>query len=149
MAYNQPADQQERKEILDSDRKVRSTYRDFAESDDLGGRFSKLHSTSVTGSPVSYPQQPKSSPWSSDPVPSGDAVDKLGFAIDEQEVIGSLLEQEAARRILEDRALKAALDASERADRGRAPSKSEQFRRRTVPLADGGSPTSPRIRRRL
>ena len=79
-------EEQERRETLENDRKVReqqqrdrasrgSTFHQHAQaaaSDNAGGRFGSVNSATVVGSqPLSkYPELPSSSPWSSaDPVP--------------------------------------------------------------------------------
>ena len=57
----------EKMEVLRNDQRVRATYHSFTQADaetEIGGRFSKVQPTTVTGStpgPV-YPQQPLTSP---------------------------------------------------------------------------------------
>jgi hypothetical protein len=66
---NNPADNitmAEKRRIISQERRL-STYRAFAEANadlDLGGRFAKLHPTTVTGASPShqYPTQPSDSP---------------------------------------------------------------------------------------
>jgi len=61
------------------------TYMGQAMADDLdlGGRYAKVHTTTVIGnSPVSYPQLPADSPWARNELPD---EPPLGLAIDEQE----------------------------------------------------------------
>jgi hypothetical protein len=64
------------------------TYMGQAMADDLdlGGRYAKVHTTTVIGnSPVSYPQLPADSPWARNELPD---EPPLGLAIDEQEAVG-------------------------------------------------------------
>jgi len=72
---NQPndTDQQTRRQVL------KDTYfsRASADADMIGGRFKRETETRVTGVP-SYPRQPESSPWASDPVPP---EEPLGYDI--------------------------------------------------------------------
>jgi hypothetical protein len=59
--------------------------------DDLGGRYAKVHSTTVVGSsPVSYPAQPPTSPWHHDPVPP---EMPLGYSVDAIEPVGEFHER--------------------------------------------------------
>jgi hypothetical protein len=89
--------QKEVREVLANDRDCLHS-RAQADADLLNqGRFAKEVATTVTGqqSPSSqYPMQPENSPWASNPVPPGDALDKLGFDINEQEPVGSHAEIE-------------------------------------------------------
>jgi hypothetical protein len=93
-----PADeipQSERRRILAEDRLARNTY--FSHANDpeleLGGRFSKVIKTTVTGaSPVGmYPRQPAGSPWACDPV--GDEP-PLGVSVEAMEPVGEVHERE-------------------------------------------------------
>jgi hypothetical protein len=89
---NNPADeisQAEKRRILNEDRKAR-TYLAQAQSsidDDRGGRFAAVgKSTAVVGaSPISYPQQPPTSPWARDVMPP---EPPLGFSVNEIEPVG-------------------------------------------------------------
>jgi hypothetical protein len=59
--------------------------------DDLGGRYAKVHSTTVVGSsPASYPAQPSTSPWHHDPVPP---EMPLGYSVEEMEPVGEIHER--------------------------------------------------------
>jgi hypothetical protein len=71
--FNNDTDQQTRRQVL------KDTYFNRAQSDAdmIGGRFKKETETRVTGVP-SYPKQPASSPWASDPVPP---EEPLGYDI--------------------------------------------------------------------
>jgi hypothetical protein len=96
---NNPAgeiSQAERRRILAEERRAK-TYMGRTNLDaelELGGRFSEVHSTTVVGSgPISYPQQPKGSPWHSEPVPN---EAPLGFAIDQMEPVGEKFEVAAS-----------------------------------------------------
>ena len=61
---------------------------------EMGGRFAKVHTTTVTGaSPISYPTQPTHSPWHSNPYPE---EPPLGFSVDEMEPIGEPHERTAS-----------------------------------------------------
>ena len=95
-----PADlisQKEKREVLANDRMARNTYLAHANDAELemGGRFTKLTPTSVTGASAgsAYPQQPEGSPWHHDPVP--DEM-PLGYSVDEQEAVGERHEVEAS-----------------------------------------------------
>jgi hypothetical protein len=88
-----PADeisQREKRRILAEDRQVRTTYLHHAESsvdDDRGGRYAAIEksATVVGAGPVSYPQQPPTSPWHHDPI--GDEP-PLGYSVDAIEPAG-------------------------------------------------------------
>src|SRR6516162_1790948 len=92
--------QKEKRETLRNDRLVkeaderrRRTLHGHAldGEPELGGRFSKVSTTTVVGtSPVSYPQQPEGSPWRSDPCP---IEPPLGYSVDEQEPVGEMFER--------------------------------------------------------
>ena len=82
--------QREKREVLDNDRKVSSSYFHHARAaadDERQGRFAAVNPTSVTGStPASqYPRQPATSPWSHDPC---GLEPSLGYVIDQQEAVG-------------------------------------------------------------
>jgi hypothetical protein len=88
--------QREKRQVLENDRRVQEaeerrmrTYHGHVLDGelDLGGRFAKVHTTTVVGtSPVSYPQQPSGSPWGSDPV---SPEMPLGIDINAQEPTGA------------------------------------------------------------
>lgn len=63
--------------------------------DDVGGRYSKVTPTSLTGSDASpqMPKLPASSPWS-DPANWGPPEPSLGFSIDEMQPTGTPAEVE-------------------------------------------------------
>jgi hypothetical protein len=101
-------EQAERLAIAHNDRLVRekaaedrraSTFLAMAIADsELPGRFGKVtqqHIVGTTPGPI-YPPLPANIPW-----PEG--RDELGYAIDDQEIVGSPAEIEAAQRILEQR----------------------------------------------
>ena len=85
-------EQQERREVLENDRKVRGdTYhgRAQADADELsgGGRFARRSPVSVTGTtevPI-FPKLTSSSPFACDPVPP---PEPLGVSVDEQLPVG-------------------------------------------------------------
>jgi hypothetical protein len=83
-------EQQERREVMENDRKVRGdTFfaRAQADADEQGGRFARQSPVTVTGTdavPI-FPKLTSSSPFSSDPVPTEPA---LGFSVNELPVIG-------------------------------------------------------------
>jgi hypothetical protein len=94
--------QKEKREILKNDRNVMGTYHALAaaSANDLaGGRFAQSTNkqTVIGSSPVSYPAQPSSSPWSRDPVP---AEMPLGWSVETIEPVGELWEQEKSREPL-------------------------------------------------
>ena len=77
--WNDHHSQQVKKEVLQNDRDCMMTRQQNA-LDESGGRFAKVTPTSVTGaSPPEYPRQPATFPWSHDPVPPGDAIDKIDY----------------------------------------------------------------------
>jgi DNA-binding transcriptional MerR regulator len=70
-----------------------TTYFDQAQGidDEMGGRFAKVHTTTVVGSSsVSYPAQPSTSPWHRDPVPD---EPPLGYSVDAVEPVGEIHER--------------------------------------------------------
>jgi hypothetical protein len=99
--YNNDAAQKEKMEVLRNERRLRDTFHTRAQvdPDEPGGRFAKLHPTSVTGSsPTSHvPPLPPSSPWHCDPVPK---EEPLGYSVNAQEPIGSRAEQIEAEKLL-------------------------------------------------
>lgn len=87
--YDNPTTQSERRQVL------KDTLLSRAQSEAdmvLGGRFSKINPTRVTGVPQ-YPAQPASSPWHHDPVP---ATEPLGFSVDQMEPVGEHHEVQAS-----------------------------------------------------
>jgi hypothetical protein len=100
---NNPADmfsQAERRRIIASERRL-STYRAFAEADadvDLGGRFSKLHPTSVTGALPNhqFPQQPETSPANQMAMMPDEPP--LGYSVNDLDPTGERWEQERSKR---------------------------------------------------
>jgi hypothetical protein len=69
------------------------TYHGHAMDADLemGGRYAKVHSTTVVGSgPVQYPAQPPTSPWHHDPCPP---EPPLGYSVDDVEPVGEVHER--------------------------------------------------------
>jgi hypothetical protein len=92
---NNPADdipQSVRRRIMAEERRLK-TYMGHALDAELemGGRFAKVHTTTVTGaSPISYPAQPTHSPWHSNPYPE---EPPLGFSVDEMEPVGEPFER--------------------------------------------------------
>ena len=63
--------QAERRRIMADDRRAKTYFGQAQHADDdLGGRYAKVHSTTVVGSsPISYPAQPATSPWHHDACP--------------------------------------------------------------------------------
>src|SRR5262245_49810929 len=90
--------QAERRRIMADDRRARTYFGQARHADDdLGGRYAKVHSTTVVGSsPVSYPAQPPTSPWHHDPAPSEPS---LGYSVDEQEPVGEVHEVRASQPV--------------------------------------------------
>jgi len=84
--------QAERRRIMADDRRARTYFGQAQHADDdLGGRYAKVHSTTVVGSsPVSYPAQPSTSPWHHDPVPD---EPPLGYSVDAVEPVGEIFER--------------------------------------------------------
>src|SRR5262249_28873899 len=87
---NNPADeisQREKRRILIEERRMRTYQGHALDADlDLGGRFAKVHTTTVTGSsPISYPPHPTHSPWHSNPCPP---EPPLGYSVEEMEPVG-------------------------------------------------------------
>jgi len=95
---NNPSDeisQAERRRVMLEERKA-STYLAQAQAsigDELGGRFAQSGSsaTVIGSSPISYPQQPSTSPAMMPVEPP------LGYAIDGQEPVGEKFEVERSR----------------------------------------------------
>jgi len=87
--------QAERRRIMAEDRRGRTYFGQAQHADDdLGGRYAKVHSTTITGSsPISYPAQPSTSPWHHDPCPP---EPPLGFSVDEMEPVGEPHERTAS-----------------------------------------------------
>src|SRR5262245_53782591 len=79
--------QAERRRIMADDRRAKTYFGQAQHADDdLGGRYAKVHSTTVVGSsPISYPAQPATSPWHHDVCPP---EPPLGFSVDEKEPVG-------------------------------------------------------------
>ena len=91
-----PADdisQSERRRIMAEERR-RNTYAGHALDPDieLGGRYAKVHTTTVTGSTPrpTYPKQPDGSPWAKDECPP---EPQLGYSVDAQEPVGEVFER--------------------------------------------------------
>jgi hypothetical protein len=84
-----------KRERMENERRASTYFQHGLASlnEDRGGRFSALEdSSTVTGSgPISYPQQPGTSPFHCDPVPD---EPPLGFRIDDQEAVGEKFEQD-------------------------------------------------------
>jgi hypothetical protein len=85
--------QSERRKVLENDRKIMSSYLDHARAsadDDRGGRFATESKTTVVGAaPITYPQQPSTSPANQmammpdEPLIDGTGEgNRLGYAID-------------------------------------------------------------------
>jgi hypothetical protein len=90
--YWNPFSQSERKEILKNDRDTRDTFHSRAQAaldDESGGRFAKVTPRNVTGASPSaqYPRQPENSPYASNPVPPGAAIDEVGYGINAVEPV--------------------------------------------------------------
>ena len=80
------------KEVREVLANERDCFRTRAEADaalEAQGRFKRQNETRITGSggAPTYPAQPATSPWADNPVPPGDAIDKLGFDINEVEPV--------------------------------------------------------------
>jgi hypothetical protein len=89
--------QSERRRIMLEERRGR-TYQGHAivsADEDRGGRYANAgNSTTVVGArPISYPQQPATSPFACDPV---GPEPPLGYAIDAQEPVGEMFERTSA-----------------------------------------------------
>ena len=84
--------QAERRRIMAEDRRGRTYFGQAQHADDdLGGRYAKVHSTTITGSsPISYPAQPSTSPWHHDPCPP---EPPLGYSVDDVEPVGEVHER--------------------------------------------------------
>src|SRR5262245_62969351 len=95
---NNPADdiaQAVRRRIMAEERRLK-TYMGHALDAELemGGRFAKVRTTTVTGSsPISYPTQPTHSPWHSNPYPE---EPPLGYSVDAMEPVGEPHERTAS-----------------------------------------------------
>jgi hypothetical protein len=83
--------QAERRRIMAEERRGKTYMGQAMGADfDLGGRFAKVHSTTVTGlTPGSvYPRMPEGNPWATNPYPEEPLIDgrgegdKLGYEID-------------------------------------------------------------------
>jgi hypothetical protein len=85
--------QAEGRRIMAEERRGR-TYMGQAQhmEPELGGRFAKVNTTTVTGAtPGSvYPTQPANSPWNNDPCPPEPS---LGYSVEDQEPIGEMFER--------------------------------------------------------
>ena len=79
--------QAERRRIMADDRRAKTYFGQAQHADDdLGGRYAKVHSTTVVGSsPISYPAQPATSPWHHDACPP---EPPLGFSVEAKEPVG-------------------------------------------------------------
>ena len=84
--------QTERRRIMAEDRRAKTYFGQAQHADDdLGGRYTKVHSTTVTGSsPISYPAQPPTSPWHHDACPP---EPPLGFSMNAMEPVGEPFER--------------------------------------------------------
>jgi hypothetical protein len=83
--------QAERRRIIAEERRL-STYRAFAEANadlELGGRFAKLHPTSVVGASPNhqYPRQPLTS-TANQAMMAGQTEAPLGFSVNDMEPVG-------------------------------------------------------------
>ena len=84
--------QAERRRIMAEDRRAKTYFGQAQHT--VGGRYAKVHSTSVTGSsPTSYPAQPSTSPWHHDACPP---EPPLGFSVEEMEPVGEPHERTAS-----------------------------------------------------
>jgi hypothetical protein len=96
--FNNETSQSDRRKVLENDRQVRSTYFEHAQSDpdlEMGGRFSRVNPSTVTGTAPGpeYPRLP-SGPWSEGP--GGGPEPPLGIDINAQEPTGEKHEVEAS-----------------------------------------------------
>jgi len=85
--------QAERRRIMADDRRAKTYFGQAQHADDdLGGRFKRVTTTTLTGSsPTSmYPAQPANSPWHQDACPP---EPPLGFSVDEMELVGEVHER--------------------------------------------------------
>ena len=90
-----PADeisQTEKRRIMIEERRAKTYHGHAMDADlEMGGRYAKVHSTTVVGSsPVSYPAQPPTSPWHHDPCPP---EPPLGYSVDDVEPVGEVHER--------------------------------------------------------
>jgi hypothetical protein len=87
--------QGERRRIMAEDRRAKTYFGQAQHADDdLGGRYAKVHSTTVVGSSaISYPAQPSTSPWHHDACPP---EPPLGFSVEEMEPVGEPHERTAS-----------------------------------------------------
>ena len=92
MQQDDEISQAERRRIMADDGRAKTYFGQAQHADDdLGGRYAKVHSTTVVGSsPVSYPAQPPTSPWHHDPVPP---EMPLGYSVDAIEPVGEFHER--------------------------------------------------------
>jgi hypothetical protein len=85
--------QSERRRILAEERRLK-TYMGHAQhtgEDIYGGRFAKVNTTTVIGAaPASYPAQPATAPWASNPYPD---EPPLGYSVDAHEPVGEVFER--------------------------------------------------------
>jgi len=84
-----------------SNDKPKSTYYSIAASDadlDLGGRYAKVHSTTVTGAtPGSAFPQMESGPWAKDECPP---EQPLGYSVNEQDPVDEMFERAAPAPVI-------------------------------------------------
>jgi hypothetical protein len=87
--------QAERRRTMAEDRRARTYFGQAQHADDdLGGRYAKVHSTTLTGSsPTVFPAQPSTSPWHHDTCPP---EPPLGFSVEEMEPVGEPHERTAS-----------------------------------------------------
>jgi len=92
MQQDDEISQAERRRIMADDGRAKTYFGQAQHADDdLGGRYAKVHSTTVVGSsPISYPAQPPQSPWHHDPVPP---EMPLGYSVDAIEPVGEFHER--------------------------------------------------------
>src|SRR5262245_9480182 len=84
--------QAEKRRILIEERRMRTYHGHALDADlEMGGRFSKVNTTTVVGAtPIQYPAQPSTSPWHHDPCPT---EPPLGYSVEEQEAVGEMFER--------------------------------------------------------
>ena len=84
--------QAEKRRIMAEERRMRTYHGHAMDADhEMGGRYAKVHSTTVVGSgPVQYPAQPPTSPWHHDPCPP---EPPLGYSVDDVEPVGEVHER--------------------------------------------------------
>src|SRR5262249_6881949 len=82
-----------RRRIMAEERRLKTYIGHALDAElEMGGRFAKVHTTTVTGSsPISYPTQPTHSPWHSNPYPE---EPPLGFSVEEMEPVGEPFERD-------------------------------------------------------